>query len=642
MLYDALARTAYSIYKKTHRSASARRFIPLKLGMRGFLRSLNEKGVRYVVLRWFELLPELPSGEDLDLLIADDDLERVQSLLTRMPRGGAPCDVYTCSGIQGTDYQGIPYFPVHRAREIIQSPALHDGWIRIPDPQRYFLSLAYHAVYHKGYDSGLPSEERKDPPARAPDHDYGRVLREAAARANLRFPGIGLEEIDSYLDGLGWRPPHDVLERLSGRNAWIHDRFIRGESGLQDYLRGFTVFIVREMGVPLLEKIRSTLQEEGFFILCEKRIENEAREICSREMRGGNWGKGPWAVSGGPPAEAIAAYDCYPIEPEDKLAAAFPGLRNARIMTAKNRVRDLVNRGRPESERCNVLHSADSARQGMEYARLAMPDLLPSISQNARNLHEGFRTPFPVKRNLSQNSRRAKVELVDYHGTEAVCKTFRPGCDRFLKRELLARTLGEGLPEISPVIESGPNYLITKFYDNRMKEHFSPLPLFAAKRFLPIWVCQSAIRIVSHFRRLGFEYIDFQPHNILLDRAEGLKIIDMEFLQESGLPSSGIKGSWAWYGIPPAFQGDVPCSDFVRRMPYRAYWLNWTGIPLFLWHLRLPKTALFIVRIVTGVLFSVFFMKRGIQRFFKNAFSAFRGSLVAVVKRGAALSRSFR
>src|SRR5207253_10286700 len=64
------------------RSAStARRYVPHALGVGGLIARLQAQKVSYAVLRWFESLPALPAGEDLDLLVDDAALEAVHGLL---------------------------------------------------------------------------------------------------------------------------------------------------------------------------------------------------------------------------------------------------------------------------------------------------------------------------------------------------------------------------------------------------------------------------------------------------------------------------------------------------------------------------------------------------------------------------------
>ncbi|MET0429416.1 MAG: hypothetical protein ABW026_13070, partial [Microvirga sp.] len=83
---------------------SPRRYVPASLGVEGFLRALRDRGTRYVVLRWFEALPRVEPGEDIDILVADADLAGLADLLDDED-GIIPCDIYTATGMPGTAYR---------------------------------------------------------------------------------------------------------------------------------------------------------------------------------------------------------------------------------------------------------------------------------------------------------------------------------------------------------------------------------------------------------------------------------------------------------------------------------------------------------------------------------------------------------
>ncbi len=200
-------------------SAAARRYIPHALGIERFLRRLNRQRVRYVVLRWFESLPVLPPGEDLDVLIDDADLAAVSAMLDEGP-GLQPIDLYSVTGLPGVDYRGMPYFPPYVAQQLLDRSYPRHDLCWVPSPEDRFLSLAYHALYHKGAKSGLRSCPDASDANDRPEHDYDAELRKMARRLSIDTP-ITLADLDEYLDRRGWRPPHDMLVRLSRHNPWI-------------------------------------------------------------------------------------------------------------------------------------------------------------------------------------------------------------------------------------------------------------------------------------------------------------------------------------------------------------------------------------------------------------------------------------
>jgi hypothetical protein len=97
------------------------------------------------------------------------------------------------------------------------------------------------------------------------------------------------------------------------------------------------------------------------------------------EVRGGNWGRGPFPLSGGNPGAVYVAYDTAPIPPDAKAIQQFPLLDNNRIQLAKQAVRDAVHAGLPRNQRYNAMHSTDNAVQAWRAVRELYPILEPEL-----------------------------------------------------------------------------------------------------------------------------------------------------------------------------------------------------------------------------------------------------------------------
>src|SRR5206468_1070129 len=63
----------------------ARHYIPHALGLSGMFKAFEQMGVPYAVLRWFEGLPQQREGRDIDVLVADEKLDAVRTLLNSQP-----------------------------------------------------------------------------------------------------------------------------------------------------------------------------------------------------------------------------------------------------------------------------------------------------------------------------------------------------------------------------------------------------------------------------------------------------------------------------------------------------------------------------------------------------------------------------
>lgn len=211
----------------TYKSTGACRWLPPELTLDEFFDILRRERVTYVVLRWFEQLPQVEPGHDIDILVADEHVDFVQSLLADRPRkGGQHLDIYSVSGLPGSDLEGIPCFPPPLAREIVRNAVWLRGAYRVPALEPHFLGLAYHAAYHKGYESGLSAGSGADQVRGHASHDYEAVLTDLAGRLGESLTPT-LDGVDRYLADHDLRPTPQTLERLAPKNAWITDRFLK-------------------------------------------------------------------------------------------------------------------------------------------------------------------------------------------------------------------------------------------------------------------------------------------------------------------------------------------------------------------------------------------------------------------------------
>ena len=146
------------------------------------------------------------------------------------------------------------------------------------------------------------------------------------------------------------------------------------------------VFIVREEALRRggVERAARLIASHGFQILATHVIDRAASALVARTIRGGNWGKGPWPVSGGPPVAAIVACDPSPIRPTRRERRRFPFVANARLL-CKEKIRDEFNNGYPADQHCNVIHSSDNGREALDYLRLIMPGSAEKLVRSLPN-----------------------------------------------------------------------------------------------------------------------------------------------------------------------------------------------------------------------------------------------------------------
>lgn len=547
----------------------ARHYVPHALGMAGFLERLRDENVGHAALRWFERLPELPPGEDLDLLVADGDLARVLELLESGP-GVQPCDIYSETGLPRSDFRKMPYYPPRLARQLLDVAVLHNGLCRVPGGLHHLLSLVYHALYHKGPSSGIPDAASAATTVAQRDHDYPQIIAALATRLGMQLD-VTREGLERFLKEHDWCPPRDMLLRLGKRNAWVKAAATAEAERGED--RGLAVFIVREVALQRggVELMHDLLVHHGFTILETKLLAGQERALVTANIRGGNWGRGPWAISGGEPAAVVVAYDPSPLPLSRKQRKKFPLATNARLLS-KSSIRDAFNEGRPEAEHCNVVHSSDNGHEAWEYIALAMPERTDVIKQRLASKSTTAASDETVLADLTRFGRRTRVELIERAGRKLVRKTFKPGCERFCAREAQAmRELSRRVPEIPPLVNATQRSVTYPYYDNMLDYERS------SGKLMPLEVARQALDALERVYESGYALIDATIDNVLVDRTQGLKLIDFEFLHRYDERPATFAESYDIAGVPKDFAGDVPAGGAKN---YQRNWQPYIGLSL--------------------------------------------------------------
>jgi hypothetical protein len=566
------------------RVPTARRWYSATDGPGGFIDRLRDAGAHFVVLRWYDELPALPPGEDLDLLVLDKDVHVVEEVLAERP-GTEPCDLYSVSGLPGTDFHSMAYLPPLLAQRTVVRSQLLRGRFPVPHPHDAFLGLAYHVAYHKGPASGLPVE-RNEATQTGVDHDYLSVLGAMAEAAGFEAPHT-LAEIDHLLTEQGVRPSRDTLHRLAVVNPWAGELAARstGESA-----PGLCVFFIRQAAVDAgaTDAIVDRIKSEGFTILRCAMLNAEARERVTHAVRGGNWERGPYALSGGPPVIAVVTMDVLPAPVDARTRAEWPSLDNARVLV-KHQIRDLFNADRVVSERCNILHSSDNAVEAVDYLTCALPADAAQLLTEARDLGARFASSPDRIRDLTRHGRRARLELVAERGDLLVRKQFRPGCERFAARErLVAEHLAAHCEHLLPLVSAGPDTVVVPYRENTLQ--------FDRRRrqLLPLRVVHAAMATAKYVYTQGFALIDFTPANLIVTPGGRVYVVDFEFLQRYDELPRTFARSYDIAGPPLDFEGDLPVDAY--GLGYVAGWQPYVGLT-FDQLARLPLWAQHLLRL---------------------------------------------
>ena len=548
-----------------------RHYLSPLIKIEDFFQNLNDQNIKYSLLRWFEDLPEIQSNEDIDLLIEDYDLEKVQKTIDKQP-GIIPFDIYSKTGIPGSDFQSLPYYSLSLAEKTLNETILYKNKFKVPTRENYFYLLAYHAVFHKGENSGLQCKKYKLQITNKPDHDYLDYLKQGAKEAQLKVDDFTLEGLHTLLELKGYAPPADTQYKLSSQNNYLKS-YLADSHNRSEYLlknKGLVCFIAREKIIEhgLLDELKKYIQKEGFTILKEKKIEEPYKIKFIQKVRGGNWNQGPWPVSGGFPEVIIVALDVYPVEPTADDMAKHPGITNKRIIN-KTEIRDFINQCLPdESKWFNGIHSSDNEIQAVEYLTLAGLDENEIYTEIAKH-KKAFSTEYPVINVLSQYSKRAKVELISFNGKKAVKKTFKPMCERFLANEIEAYKLFNGKLPIPELLETGDNYIITSYIEGSKPLGYK----------IGINTLKKCLNILRQLYETGYSLLDFKPGNFLLDSNDNLYLIDFEFLYKYDVKPSFLN-CYDLAGIPETLDHSLIPNNHIPKgtKQYDALWYRFTHV----------------------------------------------------------------
>lgn len=381
MLTRTIHNTLKKAYKKSKKylkpvakQAQQWKLIPSKIGvpheeLPNFFETLASEDCRYVVLRWFEDLPDL-RDDDLDLLVADDDLTKLLTHTTKGYRGDSVIKMDINTVTKNPRAKGsTSYYPPHLAREILENSAVHSSGALVPNDTYYLLSLAYHALFHKGFASGLPSVHRSEPPTQS-EHDYAATLSALATRCGFSIE-MTMEGIEAFLAEHNWTPPLDIYYRLSRANQWVR---YRAEYHTKDAWRhsyGLSVILLREKGdaPDITEKLEQEFSSHDLVIEETHRLSPVQSHYIAQNTRGGDWNIGPFSVNGGDPVVAYVVRKNTEEKQEGPESLPHGKIEYPWIKKIKRNIRRYCHARNAEGS-FNPLHTSDNGVDACYYREL--------------------------------------------------------------------------------------------------------------------------------------------------------------------------------------------------------------------------------------------------------------------------------
>jgi hypothetical protein len=543
-------------------------FLSRHLTLTDFHERLREREIASV------LLPPFFNQTELELLISDDDLDRIADLVTKWP-GGHSIKLYSVTGgrrehrfeppnLRPAAHYAVSLFPPHIAEAAIARARYDDRGAAILDPADALLACAYQAAYLQRECWGPDWVASAKCDAR---------LRELAAAANIALDSpITPLTLDASLAERGWRPSRDLLERAAHWMPWIGDTLPVDEQVEEP---GVSLFFLRARAVEAgwQQRILECLRDNGFDLLSVVELDEDLVREAEREFRGGNWGRGPYRISGGPPATICVALDLLPIAVDQKHGASFPDSDNCRTIDAKYAARDLVNAGIREADHYNPVHSTDNSAQTWRAVRILIPKQERELRRKAELLRREFASG-EVVRDLTKHGRRAKVELIDHQGQPAIRKTFRPSAFQFMQREIdVMERLAPLCREIPRLLERGPNFIVMEYVGggatppSKRRKGAPPQPL-------PLRHVRKLAELITISMANGFDPIDLRADGNVIYTPSGLHLIDFEFWR--ACQPEPPESSMCLCGIPDDDTGHQPRARMRNRDPYRIGWYPYT------------------------------------------------------------------
>lgn len=335
----------------------------------------------YLVMRWFDQLPNWKSLQDLDLLVSDEHAKQLTDAADKKI-GLFPIDVFSESGISSHEYRGISYFPPQLARRLLSQRLIGDQGVQIPDLRDAFFSFGYHLLFHKGPEN-KPQDNQLCETTWLKTHYYEELCR-LADNAGIPMP----QSLPALVDDLreeDWLPPMDTISVHAKHNDWLQEHFFSRDS---DFGAGLSVLIVRDFAASdkMLTEIKEMLEAAGFSVLDTMPLLGARKERAMLQIRGGNWTSLATGPDMGLPAFAIVASDGQPRPVRGRRdKRRYPRVDNERVLV-KNRIREHFRKSLL-LKTCNLIHASDNTLEALEYLEVLDHPLLESLRKIFRTKH---------------------------------------------------------------------------------------------------------------------------------------------------------------------------------------------------------------------------------------------------------------
>ena len=275
-----------------------------------------------------------------------------------------------------------------------------------------------------------------------------------------------------------------------------------------------------------------------------------------------------WAGPAAGATRLIVGFDAWPRTASLSERLRHGLLDNQRTLKALRRVGKRLGCARRRRAGRAYLTVTVNGAQAMETARecgLQTADLETA----AHSIVESVSPPVPVVRQIASGYLRARLDVVEAGGRQAVRKTFLPSFAEYARREIEARALlSPLLPFVDPVLETGANYFTIPLYMAPVLTGPNSL------RLHPLAHARKAIEVMRGLYESGYAMLDCNSHSILYAPDGSARVVDMEYIHKYDVRPATFEESFDVAG-PPAgstFPGAHIADSFTRR------WKPWIGV----------------------------------------------------------------
>ena len=328
-------------------------YLSREVGIEGFLKYMQINNINYVVPRFFESLPSLHrEGGDLDLLVSDQDESAVKQFLLEN-EGDIRVDVWSVSR---PSYHGITYMPPRLAQEVLDNSMEGNAMAKIPSPLHSLNCLLFHVLYHKGFQSGVPSKYDSGAVSQ-PNNDYLCLIKKYTTQLDLTVE-YTMEGLDEYMSKIKWRPALDTLAKIAQWNEWVRVHHFDEKTEEKSSL--FALVLKSEaVERGFSQDVISECELADYDLIYNRVLRGEVQREAINNIRGGVWNDGLTYqdnISKYYPAQILILWD--------KSGRGEQGLSQL-----KSHIRKKI-----DDSKTSYIHSTDNDTQTWDYIKICLPD----------------------------------------------------------------------------------------------------------------------------------------------------------------------------------------------------------------------------------------------------------------------------